>query len=75
MAGGVTVLDGVFAERGVLRVDTSPAQPSTIKVNGFPRDKYGVWTFVPAGSYEVCFGPVPSMTAPGCETIEVTAGG
>lgn len=73
-AGATTTVVGEFVERGWLRVDTSLAKPSTISVNGFPRDAWGVWTDLPPSpSYEVCFTEVDLFT-PACETVAVTAG-
>jgi hypothetical protein len=65
---------GLFVERGWLRVITSPAVPSTISVDGVPRNDWGVWTNLPAGSHEVCFDAVEGFTTPGCQTANVTAG-
>ncbi len=71
--GVTTVVVGNYSQRGALRVDTAPAVPSTITVDGYPRDDWGVWTDLPAGTYEVCFEPFGS-SAPPCETAVVTAG-
>jgi hypothetical protein len=64
----------VFAERGWLRVVTSPAAAATISVAGVPCDDWGMWTDLPAGSYEVCFGTVDGSTAPGCQMATVSTG-
>ena len=39
-----------------------------------PRDDYGMWTDIPAGSHQVCFGAVAGLTTPACQTATVTAG-
>jgi hypothetical protein len=72
--GLTTSVTGVFEARGWLQVSTSPAVPSTISVDGYPMNDWGVWTDLVPGSYEVCFGDVADYTAPGCETVAVTAG-
>ena len=73
-AGATTTVTGTFTQRGTLRVITSPAVPSTISVDGIPRDDWGMWTDIPAGSHQVCFGAVPGHTTPACQTATVTAG-
>jgi len=75
MTTGTTAeVTGVFVARGWLRVLTSPAVPGTILVDGVPRNDWGVWTDLPAGSYQVCFGAVDGFTAPPCQTATVSAG-
>lgn len=73
-AGATTEYVGTFMPRGWLRVMTSPAVPSTITVDGIRRNDWGVWTDVPAGTHEVCWGPVPGHTPPACQTVAVAAG-
>src|SRR5262249_21746860 len=73
-AGAATVIQGNFTQRGSLRVTTSPAVPAAISVDGSPRDDWGTWTDLPVGSHQVCFGPTPNFTPPGCQTVSVTAG-
>lgn len=72
--GSTRVIEGTYTARGYLRVLTSPPLPSTISVDGIPRNDWGMWTDVPVGSYEVCYGEVAGFDAPVCETAEVTAG-
>ena len=72
--GVTTEVTGVFEQRGWLQVSTSPAVPSTITVDGVAMNDWGVWTDLPAGSYEVCYGDVADFATPGCETVSVTAG-
>jgi spore germination protein YaaH len=73
-AGATTVVQGDFTQRGSLRVTTSPAVPAAISVDGSPRNDWGMWTDLPVGSHQVCFGPTPNFTPPGCQTVSVTAG-
>jgi hypothetical protein len=53
-----------------LRAITSPALPSTISVDGVPRNDGGLWTEVPPGTYEVCFG-APGYVTPPCQNNQV----
>jgi hypothetical protein len=73
-AGAVTTVTGAFTRRGVLQVKTSPAKPGTISVDGIPRDTWGMWTDLPAGTHQVCFGPVAGSTAPPCQSVNLVAG-
>ena len=66
-------VEGAFAQRGFLRVDTDPPMQSTISVDGIPRDDWQVWTDLAPGDYEVCFGEAGGFTPP-CELATVTAG-
>jgi len=73
--GGVLDVEGLYMRRGTLRVTTLPAVASTISVDGFPRNDWGVWVDVPPGSYNVCFGNAPNLQYIGlCESASVTAG-
>jgi hypothetical protein len=73
-SGTTTAVTGTFVQRGFLHVFTSPALPSTISVDGIPRDDWGVFTDLPTGSHQVCFGLVKDFTPPACQTAIVTAG-
>jgi hypothetical protein len=73
-AGATTTVVGTFAQRGTLRVMTSPAVAATISVDGSPRNAWGMWTDLPIGSHQVCFGPVAGYTAPACQDVTLTAG-
>jgi hypothetical protein len=53
---------------------TSPASPATIFVDGVPRNEYGMWTWLPTGSHEVCYGFVGGLFSPICETVTLAAG-
>ena len=73
-AGQTTTVNANFTQRGSLRVITSPAVPGTISVAGVPRNNWGLWTDIPVGNYQVCFGAVADFTAPACQNANVTAG-
>jgi hypothetical protein len=72
--GSTTTVTGNFSLRGSVRVITSPALPSQIKVDGNPTDDFSTWTDIPPGSHEVCFGAVIDYDPPPCQTAVVTAG-
>jgi hypothetical protein len=74
-SGATTTVTGTFVQRGFLKVMTSPALPSTISVDGIPRDDWGLYTDMATGSHQVCFGNVVNFTPPACQTAVVTAGG
>jgi len=60
---------------GLLRVTTSPAVVSAIRVDGIHRADWGLdWLSLPVGSYEVCFGDVPGFRTPACRTVDVRPG-
>ena len=67
-------MTGVFTQRGSLRVITSPSVAAAISVDGVPRNNWGMWTDLPAGSHQVCFGAVANFNAPACQTVTVTQG-
>jgi hypothetical protein len=74
-AGATTTVTGSFTQRGALRVITSPAAAGTISVDAVSRDDWGMWTDIPTGSHQVCFGPAPPYAnTPPCQTVTVTAG-
>jgi hypothetical protein len=73
-SSATTVVTGNFVQRGFLRVMTSPAVPSTISVDGVPMNDWGVYTDVPTGSHQICFGLVKDFTPPTCQMATVTAG-
>jgi hypothetical protein len=74
-AGQTTTIDKAWVHCGSLRVITSPAVPSTIYVNGIPRNDWGLWADVPAGTYTVTFGDVAGYVTPVGQTVTLTAGG
>jgi hypothetical protein len=73
-SGATTTVSGAFVQRGWLHVITSPAVPSTISIDGVPSDDWGVFTDIPTGSHQVCFGLVANFTPPACQTAVVIAG-
>ena len=73
-AGQTTTVTGTFVQRGSLRATTSPAVAGTVSVDGVPRNNWGMWTDVPVGSHQVCFGAVAGFTAPACQDTVVSAG-
>ena len=70
-AGATTVLQGNFVPRTSLRVITDPAVPATISVDGIPRDDWGMWTDIPSGMRQLCFGSVPGFVAPSCTNVNL----
>ena len=73
-AGNVTTVQGTFVQKGNLRVVTSPPVPSTISIDGVARNDWGMWTDLPVGSYQVCFGAVAGFNTPSCQTANLSAG-
>ncbi|MEZ5178025.1 MAG: hypothetical protein R2746_07015 [Acidimicrobiales bacterium] len=73
-ADATTTVVGTFTPRGYLKVTTSPAVASQISVDGIPRNNWGVWTDLPVGGHEVCFGAVAGYTAPACQAVTLAAG-
>jgi hypothetical protein len=73
-SGATTTVTGSFTQRGFVHVMSSPAVASQIAFDGHPTDDWGMFTDVPTGSHEVCFGAVADYNPPPCQTISVTAG-
>jgi hypothetical protein len=74
-SGNTTTVTGAFIRRGFLRVTTSPAVAATIRVDGIPRNNWGMWTDIDVGSHTVCFGLAPGYAnTPACQTVTVNAG-
>jgi hypothetical protein len=71
--GQTTTVVGTYTPRGSLRVLTNPALPATISVDGTPRDNWGMWTDLPTGSHQICFGPVAGYAPPNCQNTTLTA--
>ena len=69
-----TNVTGTFVQRGYLHVTTSPAVGAQIKVDGIPRNDWGVFTDLPTGIHQVCFGAVAGFTPPPCQNVNLTAG-
>jgi hypothetical protein len=75
VAGQTTTIQGEFVQMGQLRVITDPPAPSTIYVDGHPRNDWGMWMWVEPRFYEICFGSVPGWVAPPCQVAFVASGG
>ena len=77
VAGTTQVMSGSFTQDGFLRVQEAPAgADGTIYANGQPVDDFGYWSYLPAGTYQVCFGPAPGhATTPACQSATVTGNG
>jgi hypothetical protein len=73
-AGATTQLTGTFVAKGFLHVITSPASPAPIYLDGVARDDWGIFTDIPVGSHQVCFGFAAHRIAPPCQTVTVAAG-
>jgi hypothetical protein len=73
-AGTTTSVVGTYTPRGELHVTTSPPVPSAISVDGNPSDNFGLWTDLPTGTHQICFGAVTGYTPPSCQTVTLTAG-
>ena len=74
VSGQTTTVNAAFTQRGSLRVITNPPVWATIYVDGQPRDDWGMWTDIPTGNHQVCFGAVQGFTAPPCQNATVHAG-
>jgi hypothetical protein len=72
--GQTTVVQDDFTQRGELRVITNPAVAAQITVDGTPRNDWGVFTDLPTGAHQVCFGPVAGFDPPACQPVTLTAG-
>jgi hypothetical protein len=69
---GVVTISWLAEERGYLRVTTSPPLPSTILVDGVPRNDWGLdWVKMPIGSHTISFTDVPGFVTPENQTILV----
>lgn len=73
-SNGVAEVVGSYALLATLRVITAPAVPSTIYVNGLPRNDWGLWTNVPAGVYNISYGPVADFRAPPTQQVTLATG-
>jgi hypothetical protein len=73
--GATTTVTGNFTQRGSLRVLNSPAVASAVSVDGNPTNEYGMWTDIPTGAHQVCWGAVAGWTPPPCQNITLTTSG
>lgn len=82
--GEIVEVNGVFTPNpaasgpegvGYLRVTSSPTLPTTIWVDGMPRNTWGLaWLSLAPGVYEVSFGDVGDHATPEPVTVEVQEG-
>jgi hypothetical protein len=71
----VTEVIANFAPQGYLRVQTSPALPATIFLDGHPMDDWSFWTNITPGSYDISFQDVDGYDTPAPQlAVVVTAG-
>jgi len=82
-AGNTTSITGTFVASdatgqdgvGQLRVTTSPALPSQIRIDGTIANTWGIdWLELSPGSHTVCYSHVQGFTEPTCQSVSVTAG-
>ncbi|NOX30452.1 MAG: DUF11 domain-containing protein [Actinobacteria bacterium] len=73
-AGQTSTVNGQFVAGGYLQVITDSPHPSTIFVDGFPRDDWGIWTDIAVGDHLVCFGEDAGF-APPCQSVTLLPGG
>jgi hypothetical protein len=73
-AGQTTTIAGTYTRRGELHVVTSPPVPSRITIDSDPGDDWGMWTDLPTGPHQVCFGAVAGYDPPPCQATTLTAG-
>lgn len=57
VSGTTTDVVATYVAWGWLRVNTTPAAPVLIEIDGIPRTMMGLWTSMPAGTYNVSVGP------------------
>lgn len=84
-SGEMTVVTGVFTPNeqalgpaegyGLLRVRTDPAVPTTVIVDGIPRDTFGLnWMKIEPGMHEISYTDVPNYVTPENQTVMVEVG-
>ena len=73
--GQTATTQGTFVQHGLLRVDVEPSVAVDILVDGVPRNQFGLFAFMPAGTYRVCGTSRPDMATPACRDVTVTPGG
>ena len=72
-SGDTTTVDLHYQMLGNLRVILSPAVAGTITIDGDRVNDGGFFAPYPAGSHQVCFGPVAGFDPPACQTVNVAA--
>ncbi len=69
--GGVGTVSGAYVKCSVLRIQTDPAVPTTISLNGLPRNAWGLWVDLFPGTYVATFSPVEGYITPDPLTIVI----
>jgi hypothetical protein len=65
----------VPVDNGLLRITTSPAVPTTIYLDGIPRDDWALdWVRIAPGSYALSFSDVYGYAAPASVTVNYYPG-
>lgn len=73
--GAVAATAGEFDQLGLVQVGVEPAGlPSDIVIDGIPRNRYGLFTYIESGTYEICSSAVAGFDAPDCSSTTVDAG-
>jgi hypothetical protein len=73
--GNTTTVVGNYVQLGLIQVGISPAGlPVDVLIDGVPRNQFGAYLFIEAGSYLVCGRPTFGYTTPACQTVAVTGG-
>jgi len=64
-----TTVTGDYEPLTQLRVILDPPVPMTVVVDGISRNRWGMWTGFPNGTYEVCLEGTIQWEAPPCEAV------
>jgi hypothetical protein len=72
--GVITQVEVNFIPLGNLLVQTTPAVPATVFVNGNPMDDWGFWADIEPGTYTISFQPFDGMLTPLPLVVTVVAG-
>ncbi len=72
---GVTATtEGGFDQLGLLRVDVTPSVAIDVRIDGVPRNQFGLYTFFTPGTYEVCGTTAPDGRTAPCVQAVVSPG-
>jgi subtilisin family serine protease len=74
LADETSVVEGEYVPLASLRITTDPAVPGTISIDGVPRNDWGIWTFLAAGTYAVSFGAVAGFDPPAAVSVTLGPG-
>lgn len=73
--GAVSTVNGTFSRLGLLKVDVTPAGlPVDVVVDGAPRNRFGLFTSIEPGTYQVCGTAVSGYATPACVSAVVASG-